>query len=69
MIGCDVLEPEDEPSWGRRRRRVATAEEIQRCVDNLELWVDQAHDERVRAEAERLDLLDEESIKLLLRRP
>lgn len=66
MIGCDVLEPDPEP---RPQRRGTTVEEIQRCLDNLELWVAQAKDARVRAEAERLGLLDEESVKLLLRRP
>ena len=69
-IGCDVLGPEPE-RWGQRARPVATAEELQRCVDNLELWVDQAIDARTLAQAAKLDLLalDEESLRLLLRRP
>ena len=52
-IGCDVLAPEPE-RWGGARLRVATAEELQLCADNLDLWVAQAIDARTEAEKELL---------------
>jgi len=59
----------DVDAWHDPRGPVKDDGDLSHVAANLNLWVDQAIDARVRAEAEGLDLLSEEAIKLLLRRP
>lgn len=63
MIGCDVLEPDPPLRW--RGRQVATPEQVQTCVDNLQGWYLDALDERTR-EVGRASGLSEWAVELLI---